>query len=223
MLTITLWSDKGEEMLKIETELWDKGYKYIACIDEVGRGCLAGSVVTCAIIMPQGLLIEGVNDSKKLTAKKRNVLFELIKESAVAIGIGEMDCTMVDEVNIKNATKLAMIQAIENIRDKEGNKIVPDYVLIDAEKLDIKIPQQNIIHGDAKCHGIAAASIIAKVTRDRQMDEMDKIFPQYKFASNKGYGTKDHVQALLEYGPVEIHRKTFLKKILNIEEQMSFI
>ena len=213
----------GEQLLKIETELWDKGYKYIACIDEVGRGCLAGSVVTCAIIMPQGLLIDGVNDSKKLTAKKRDMLFDVIKESAVAIGIGEMDCQVVDDINIKNATKLAMKQAIENLKDRDGNNIIPDFVLIDAEKLDIRIPQMNIIHGDATCHGIAAASIIAKVTRDRQMDEIDKIYPQYKFAKNKGYGTKDHVQALLEYGPIEIHRKTFLKKILNMEEQMSFI
>lgn len=210
-------------MLKIETELWDKGYKYIACIDEVGRGCLAGSVVTCAIIMPQGLLIDGVNDSKKLTAKKRDMLFDAIRESAIAIGIGEMDCQVVDDINIKNATKLAMKQAIENLKDRDGNNIIPDFVLIDAEKLDIRIPQMNIIHGDATCHGIAAASIIAKVTRDRQMDEIDKIYPQYKFAKNKGYGTKDHVQALLEYGPIEIHRKTFLKKILNMEEQMSFI
>lgn len=213
----------GEQLLKIETELWDKEYKYIACIDEVGRGCLAGSVVTCAIIMPQGLLIDGVNDSKKLTAKKRDMLFDVIRESAVAIGIGEMDCQMVDDINIKNATKLAMKQAIENLKDRDGNNIIPDFVLIDAEKLDIKIPQMNIIHGDATCHGIAAASIIAKVTRDRQMDEMDKIYPQYKFGKNKGYGTKDHIQALLEYGPIEIHRKTFLKKILNMEEQMSFI
>ena len=116
-----------------------------------------------------------------------------------------------------------MKQAIENLKDRDGNNIIPDFVLIDAEKLDIKIPQMNIIHGDATCHGIAAASIIAKVTRDRQMDEMDKIYPQYKFGKNKGYGTKDHIQALLEYGPIEIHRKTFLKKILNMEEQMSFI
>ena len=210
-------------MLKIEKELWDKGYKYLACIDEVGRGCLAGSVVTCAIIMPQDLLIEGVNDSKKLTPKKRDQLFDIIKENAVAIGIGEMDCSKVDEINIKNATKLAMIQAVANLRDKDGNQIIPDYLLIDAEKLDMNIPQLNIIKGDAKCHGIAAASIIAKVTRDRQMEELDKIYPEYKFASNKGYGTKDHIQALLEYGPADIHRITFLKKILNEEEQMSFI
>lgn len=210
-------------MLKIEKELWDKGYKYLACIDEVGRGCLAGSVVTCAIIMPEDLLIEGVNDSKKLTPKKREQLFGIIMEKAIAVGIGEMDCKKVDEINIKNATKLAMIQAVANLRDKDGNQVVPDYLLIDAEKLDLDIPQLNIIKGDAKCHGIAAASIVAKVTRDRQMDEMDKVYPEYKFAKNKGYGTKDHVEALLEYGPVEIHRMTFLKKILNGEEQMSFV
>lgn len=210
-------------MLKIEKELWDNGYKYVACIDEVGRGCLAGSVVTCAIIMPHDLLLEGVNDSKKLSAKKREQLFDIIKENAVAIGVGEISCEIVDKINIKNATKLAMIQAIANLRDKNDDMVVPDYLLIDAEKLDIDIPQLNIIKGDAKCHGIAAASIIAKVTRDRQMDEIDKIYPEYKFAKNKGYGTKEHVQALLEYGPIKIHRKTFLKKILNNSEQINFV
>ncbi|NLK65304.1 MAG: ribonuclease HII [Tissierellia bacterium] len=210
-------------MLIIEQELWDKGYKYIACIDEVGRGCLAGSVVTCAIIMPKGLLIEGVNDSKKLTAKKREQLYTLITDSALAYGIGELDCAEVDEYNIKNATKLAMVQAIENIKDKEGNRIVPDYILVDAEKLSIAIPQTNIIHGDANCHGIAAASIIAKVTRDRQMDELHKLYPEYKFNKNKGYGTKEHIEALLEYGPSAIHRKTFIKKILNNNQQLSFL
>ena len=128
-------------MLKIEQELWDKGYNYIACIDEVGRGCLAGSVVTCAIIMPKGLLIEGVNDSKKLSAKKREELFDIIIESSLACGIGELDCAKIDEYNIKNATKLAMVQAVENLKDKEGNKITPDYVITDAEKLNIDIPQ----------------------------------------------------------------------------------
>jgi len=210
-------------MLKIEKEIWARGYNNIACIDEVGRGCLAGSVVACAVIMPKDLLIEGVDDSKKLTPKKREKMYELIRSSAVAIGIGEKDCTIVDEINIKNATKLAMKQAIDNLRDKDGNKIIPDYLLIDAEKLDLSLPQSNIIHGDAKCHGIAAASIIAKVTRDRQMEELDKNYPEYKFAKNKGYGTQEHVQALLEYGPIEIHRKTFLKKILNTEEQLSVL
>lgn len=210
-------------MLTIEKEIWDKGYNYIACIDEVGRGCLAGSVVACAVIMPKDLLIEGVNDSKKLTAKKRDKMYDLIMDSAVAVGIGEMDCTTVDEINIKNATKLAMIQAIANLRDNEGNAVIPDYLLIDAEKLDLSIPQSNIIHGDARCHGIAAASIIAKVTRDRQMEELDKEFPLYSFSKNKGYGTKDHVKALLKFGPIKIHRKTFLKKILNTDEQMNFL
>lgn len=208
-------------MLKIEQELWNMGFKNIACIDEVGRGCLAGSVVACAVIMPEGLLIEGVNDSKKLTPKKRDKLYDIIKESAVAIGIGEISCTVIDEVNIKNATHLAMKQAIENLKDKEGNKYVPDHLLIDAEKLDLKIPQLNIIKGDEKCHGIAAASIVAKVTRDRMMEELDKKYPAYKFAKNKGYGTKDHVQSLLQYGPIDIHRNTFLKKILNHNEQIT--
>jgi len=207
-------------MLKIEQELWDKGYNYIACIDEVGRGCLAGSVVTCAIIMPKGLLIDGVNDSKKLTPKKREELFDIIVKSSLAYGIGELYCRKVDEYNIKNATKLAMVQAIENLKDKEGNKITPDYVIIDAEKLNIDIPQSNIIHGDANCHGIAAASIIAKVTRDRQMQKLHELYPEYKFDKNKGYGTKEHIEALLEYGPSEIHRKTFIKKILDKNEQL---
>ena len=210
-------------MLKIETELWDKGYNYIACIDEVGRGCLAGSVVTCAIIMPKGLLIDGVNDSKKLTAKKRDILFDIIMDSAVGFGIGELDCKKVDEYNIKNATKLAMVQAIENIKDKAGNKITPDYIITDAEKLDIRIPQSNIIHGDANCHGIAAASIIAKVTRDRQMELLHKLYPEYNFYKNKGYGTKEHIEALLTYGPTDIHRKTFIKKILDKNQQLSLI
>jgi len=133
-------------MLTIEKEIWDKGYNYIACIDEVGRGCLAGSVVACAVIMPKDLLIEGVNDSKKLTAKKRDKMYKLIMDAAVAVGIGEMDCKTVDEINIKNATKLAMMQAIANLRDKEGNAVIPDYLLIDAEKLNLPMPQSNIIH-----------------------------------------------------------------------------
>jgi ribonuclease HII len=214
---------KENNMLKVEQGLWDKGYNYIACIDEVGRGCLAGSVVTCAIIMPKGLLIEGVNDSKKLTAKKREELFDIIIESSLGYGIGEYDCKKVDEYNIKNATKLAMVQAVENIKDKEGNKIVPDYILVDAEKLDINIPQFNIIHGDAICHGIAAASIIAKVTRDRQMELLHFQYPEYNFSKNKGYGTKEHIEALLEYGPSEIHRKSFVKKILDKNQQLSFL
>ncbi len=207
-------------MLQIENEIYEKGYKYIACIDEVGRGCLAGSVVTCAIIMPKGLLIEGVNDSKKLSAKKREELFDIILEKSIAFGIGEIDCTIIDEINIKNATKTAMLQAVANLKTKDGQAIVPDYLLIDAEKLNTTIPQSNIIHGDAKCHGIAAASIIAKVTRDRMMDELDKLYPEYNFKKNKGYGTKAHTDALHKYGTTSIHRLSFLKKILNNFEQL---
>lgn len=210
-------------MLQIENEIHEKGYNYIACIDEVGRGCLAGSVVTCAIIMPKGLLIEGVNDSKKLNPKKRDKLYDEIMDKAIAVGIGELDSKMVDEINIKNATKMAMLLAIANLKTKEGQSIYPDYLLIDAEKLDTDIPQSNIIKGDAKCHGIAAASIIAKVTRDRQMISLDEKYPEYNFKSNKGYGTKDHVEALLKYGPKDIHRMTFLKKILDKNEQISIL
>lgn len=209
-------------MLEIEKELWKKGYISIACIDEVGRGCLAGSVVACAVVMPKDLHIEGVNDSKKLTPKKRELLYDVIKEAAVAVGIGEVECGIIDEINIKKATHLAMKQAIENLKDELGNKVVPDYLLIDAEKLNLSIPQSNIIKGDEKCHGIAAASIVAKVTRDRKMEELDIEYPEYKFAKNKGYGTREHIDALLEYGPADIHRKTFLKKIIGDEQLTVF-
>lgn len=207
-------------MLEIEKEIWKKGYKCIACIDEVGRGCLAGSVFSCAIVMPVDLLIEGITDSKKLTPKKRDMLYDKIKLSAIAIGIGEIDCKIIDEINIKNATKLAMKKAIENLADNEGNKIFPDYLLIDAEKLDLNIPQSNIIKGDLKCHGIGAASIIAKVTRDRQMEKLSEEYPQYKLAKNKGYGTKEHIDAILENGYTKIHRQTFLRRILDKNEQL---
>ncbi len=207
-------------MLQIENEIYEKGYNYIACIDEVGRGCLAGSVVACAVIMPKGLLIDGADDSKKLSAKKRDKLFDEIVEKSIAIGIGEVDCKTIDEINIKNATKMAMLQAIANLKTKDGQAVVPDYLLIDAEKLSTSIPQSNIIHGDARCHGIACASIIAKVTRDRVMDELDKKYPEYDFKKNKGYGTKAHRDALLKYGAIEIHRHSFLKKILNTYEQL---
>ena len=209
------------DLLKIENELHHKGYEYIACIDEVGRGCLAGSVVTCAIIMPAGLQIEGVNDSKKLSAKKGDKLYDVILENAIAVGIGEMDCKIIDEINIKNATKKAMILAINNLRDKDGKKIVPDYLCIDAEKLSIDIPQSNIIKGDATCHGIAAASIIAKVTRDRKMIELDEVYPGYDFKSNMGYGTKKHIEGIKKLGITDIHRRSFLTKILDENEQLS--
>lgn len=207
-------------MLELEQELWDKGYKYIACIDEVGRGCLAGDVVACAIVLPTGLLIEGVKDSKKLTPKKREYLNGIIREKAIAIGIGSMEAKAIDKLNIKKCTLIAMKKAIEDLKDKDGNKIIPDYVLIDAEKLDIEIPQKNIIKGDEKCHGIAAASIIAKVYRDRKCGEWALKYPGYGFERHKGYGTKAHIEAIKKYGTCFIHRRSFLTKIIGVPKQI---
>ncbi|MTI47679.1 MAG: ribonuclease HII [Firmicutes bacterium] len=210
-------------MITIENEIRDEGYEYIACIDEVGRGCLAGDVVACAVIMPKDLLIEGVNDSKKLTPKKRDKLYDIIIEEAIAVGVGSVDNKTIDEINIKKSTFLAMKKAIENLKDKEGNTVKPDFLLIDAEKLDVKLPQKSVIKGDEKCHGIAAASIIAKVYRDRQCIKWAEDYDGYGFERNKGYGTKEHREALLEKGPSPIHRMTFLTKILSKNKQISFL
>lgn len=210
-------------MLEIEKDLWNKGYKHIACIDEVGRGCLAGDVTACAIIMPENYFIEGVNDSKKISAKKREILFDVIIKNCIAIGIGNVDCSVIDDINIKNATRLAMQIAINNLKDSAGSKVIPDFLLIDFEKLDLNIPQNNIIKGDSKCHGIAAASIVAKVTRDRSISKLHEIYPEYSFIKNKGYGTAEHRKALIKYGPTPIHRKTFIKNILSSNEQLSIL
>ncbi len=201
-------------MLKIEKDIWNKGYNYIACIDEVGRGCLAGDVVACAIIMPKGVLIEGVNDSKKLTAKKRESLYGKILETSVAVGIGQVDPVTIDRINIKESTRLAMKKAILNLKDKQGNKVLPDYLLIDAEEVYIDIPQSSIIKGDEKSHGIACASIIAKVYRDNICKTWGQEYNGYAIEKNKGYGTKEHREAIKTIGPSPIHRLTFLKKII---------
>ncbi len=201
-------------MLDLERELWNKGYNYIACIDEVGRGPLAGDVVACAIIMPKDLLIDGVKDSKKLSEKKREKFYKEIKEKAIAIGIGSVGPKDIDEINIKESTKRAMEKAVLNLKDEEGEKITPDYLLIDAEKINSSIPQENIIKGDVKCHGIACASIIAKVFRDRQCQIWGDEFKGYKIGKNKGYGTKEHRDAIKKLGPSPIHRLSFLKNIL---------
>lgn len=210
-------------MLEIEKDLWNLGYKNIACIDEVGRGCLAGDVTVCAIIMPENCFIDEVNDSKKISAKKREKLYDIIMEKAIAVGIGSIDCSIIDEINIKKATRLAMEIAIKNLKDKSGNKINPDFLLIDYEKLDLNIPQLNLIKGDSKCHGIAAASIVAKVTRDRYISNLHEVYPQYAFKKNKGYGTAEHRKALIKYGPTPIHRKSFIRKILSGNVQLSIL
>lgn len=201
-------------MLEIENEVFKLGFKNIACIDEVGRGCLAGDVVACAIIMPRGLKIDGVKDSKKLSAKKRDILYDLILSNCLAYGIGRIDSNLIDKINIKESTRLAMKMAVENLKDKDGNNITPDFLLIDAEKVDLNIPQNSIIKGDDKSHGIACSSIVAKVFRDRLCTDWDLEYEGYNLKKHKGYGTKEHIQYIKELGPSSIHRITFLKNIL---------
>ncbi len=202
--------------LELEKELWDFGHNLIAGCDEVGRGCLFGSVLAATVILPKDLLIEGVKDSKKLSPKKREELYEVIKEKAIAIGVGTISSKIIDEINIKNATRLAMKKAILNLKDKDGQTVIPDFVLVDAEEIDIKLPQKAIIKGDDTCHGIAAASIVAKVIRDRMCLKWAEEYPHYGIEQHKGYGTKLHKEALLAYGPSELHRRSFLKKILAV-------
>lgn len=190
-------------MKEFETELYNNGINFIAGIDEVGRGPLVGPVVTAAVILPKDFYDERINDSKKLTEKKRELLYDVIMENAISVGIGISSEDVIDEINILNATKRAMLEAVNNLSVK------PEHLLIDAVKLDTDIPQISIIKGDAKSESIAAASIIAKVTRDRMMIELDKIHPEYDFKHNKGYGTKKHIEAIRKYGIIKEHRKTF--------------
>lgn len=202
-----------ERLIKLseyEKKCYNDGYKYIAGIDEAGRGPLAGPVVAAAVILPKDCLIEGVNDSKKLSESKREKLYTEITEKAIAWGVGVVDNNTIDELNILNATRRAMHTAVETLQVK------PDYILIDAEKkVDTNgIPYLPIIKGDALSISIAAASIIAKVTRDRMMYEYDEIFPMYGFGKHKGYGTKAHIEAIKENGICIIHRKSFCKKFI---------
>ena len=194
--------------LENETLLQSKGYKYIAGVDEVGRGPLCGPVVCAAVIMPLDDIIDGIDDSKKLSKKKREKLFDLIKEKAIAYSICQIESDEIDKINILNATKKCMINAIEALSVK------PDVVLIDAVKLDTEYKTVSIIKGDLKSYSIGAASILAKVYRDRLMEDYSKIYPNYGFERNSGYGTKEHINAIKEYGPCQIHRKTFIKNFL---------
>lgn len=197
------------EMLRFEKVMYEKGIINIAGIDEVGRGPLAGPVVTCALIPKKDIVVEGVNDSKKVSEKKREDIFDIILENSVAYGIGIMNEKIIDEINILNATKEAMKEAVAKL------EVRPEHLFIDAEHLDIDIPHTPIIKGDAFSYSIACASIIAKVTRDRMMMAYDEIYPEYNFASNKGYGTKEHIEAIKKYGPCPIHRRSFIKQILS--------
>lgn len=190
-------------LYEYENKLYSQGFNFIAGIDEVGRGPLIGPVVAACVILPVGFTLPGLTDSKKLSRLKRELFYSIIYEQAIGIGIGIVSAKQIDKINILKATKLAMKKAISN------TKKPIDYLLIDAVKLDVAIPSISIIKGDNKSISIAAASVIAKVTRDRLMDDLDLRYPEYDFKHNKGYPTKKHLAALLQYGPVKEHRKTF--------------
>ena len=202
-------NERLELINTFENEGYEKGYKYIGGIDEAGRGPLAGPVVAAVVVFKQGTKIEGINDSKKLSESKREELFDIIKNEALDYGIGIVQREEIDEYNILNATYMAMKKALNCLKQ------TPDYLLVDAAHVpDIDIEQKSIIKGDSKSISIAAASILAKVTRDHIMYEYDKIYPEYGFESHKGYGTDKHYQAIREHGITPIHRRSFLKNIL---------
>lgn len=191
---------------EIEDELYSKGYTAICGCDEAGRGPLCGPVVAAAVILPRGCIIDGLDDSKKLTEKKRERLYKEITEKAVAYGISEASAEEIDEINILNASMLAMRRAIDALTVKA------DFALIDGNcTRGFQIPTEAVVKGDSKSYSIAAASILAKVTRDRGCLELDKQYPEYGIAKHKGYPTKEHMDAVREYGPAPIHRKSFLK------------
>lgn len=207
--------EKEEQRLinlkEIEENLYkEKNLQYICGIDEAGRGPLAGPVVVAACIMPRNSMIEGVNDSKKVSEKKREELFEIITNEAISYGVGIIDQKEIDRINILNATKEGLTMAVKELNPR------PDLIIVDAlTKIDTDgIPYESIIKGDAKCYSISCASIIAKITRDRIMREWDQVYPQYGFIKHKGYGTAVHINAIKEYGPCPIHRKSFIKHFI---------
>ena len=200
-----------KELKQIEEELYTQGANLICGIDEAGRGPLAGPVVVATAIMPRNSMIEGVNDSKKVLEKKREKLYDLITDEAIAYGVGIIDQKEIDRINILNATKEGLTMAVKELNPK------PDLIIVDAlSKIDTDgIPYKSIIKGDAKCYSIACASIIAKVTRDRIMRQWDEVYPQYGFIKHKGYGTASHISAIKEYGLCPLHRLSFVKNIVN--------
>lgn len=198
------------ELKKIENDLHEKGFKNICGIDEAGRGPLAGPVVVASVIMPADSMIEGVNDSKKVSEKKRELLYNKILEEAISYSVAVIGQDIIDEINILNATKQGVTKVVK------GLDVRPNLIIIDAlDKIDTDgIPYEAIIKGDAKCYSIAAASILAKVTRDRIMMEWNEIYPQYGFINHKGYGTAKHIEAIKEHGLCPIHRTSFTKKFV---------
>lgn len=198
------------KLKEIEKDLYDKGFKNICGIDEAGRGPLAGPVVVAGVIMPQDSMIEGINDSKKVSEKKREKLYDLIIEEAISYSVAIIGHDVIDDINILNATKSGVTKVVDELDLK------PDLIIVDAlTHINTRgIPYEPIIKGDAKCYNIAAASILAKVTRDRIMREWDEVYPQYGFISHKGYGTAKHIDAIKKYGLCPIHRKTFTKNFV---------
>ena len=209
-------NQKEVNLYKFEEELYDNGYSNICGVDEAGRGPLAGPVVIAACILPPFLRIPGINDSKKLTEKKRDELYKIIVKEAIAYKVVFISVKDIDELNIYNATKKGMLEAIE------GLSVTPDYVLIDAMPLgELHYSNKSIVHGDALSASIAAASILAKVSRDQYMKKMDIKYPNYGFARHKGYCTKSHMEALDKYGPCPIHRKTYYPVTKYFSKQLS--
>ncbi|HIT72242.1 MAG TPA: ribonuclease HII [Candidatus Fimicola cottocaccae] len=203
--------ERIENLLVYEKELYSEGFEFIAGIDEVGRGPLAGPVVTASVILPKDCRIMGINDSKKLSEKKRNELYDIIIKEAVAYSFGVITAKEIDDINILQATYKAMKNSLESLSVK------PDFVLADAVTIpNIEFKQKGIIKGDAKSLSIGAASIIAKVTRDRMMEEYSKLYPEYHFEKNKGYGSAEHIEAIKKYGICPIHRKSFLKNLIKV-------
>lgn len=202
--------DRLTNLKEIEKQLHEKRFKNICGIDEAGRGPLAGPVVVAGVIMPENSMIEGVNDSKKVSEKKRELLYDKIIEEAISYSVAIIGQDVIDDINILNATKQGVTSVVK------GLDVRPDLIIIDAlQHIDTDgVPYESIIKGDAKCYSIAAASIIAKVTRDRIMREWDKVYPQYGFVAHKGYGTVAHIKALKEYGACPLHRKTFIKHFI---------
>ena len=202
------------DLYEYENELYDKGIKYIGGVDEVGRGPLIGPVVASCVVLPKDFVLEGLTDSKKLSEKKRNLFYDYIINNCVAYGIGIVSPEEIDEINIYEASRKAMIIAINKVREQ----INLEHVLIDAMPINLDIPTTSIIKGDAKSISIAAASVIAKVTRDSMMYELDEKYPMYGFASHKGYPTKKHIEAIHKYGLIEGYRKTYgpVKEVLDV-------
>lgn len=212
----SLTGDEPIDRLAFETALWAEGLSLVAGVDEVGRGCLFGDVVAAAVVLPKGLILDEINDSKKLSEKKREQLYALILEEAVAWSVSRVEAEVIDRINIRQASRLAMKQAVQGL--------VPnaDHLLVDAESVDLDIPQTSIVKGDARSQSIGAASIVAKVTRDRLCAEVwDVLYPGYGIGSHKGYATKEHREAIMQLGPTPLHRRSFLGNLLD-EQQLLF-